>query len=349
MKLALFLPNWVGDAVMATPALRALRRHFPEADVLGIMPPVIADVLQGLDLIDRVVLHESRGRRSEHSDRAVIRRLQQERCDLAVLFPNSWRSAWIAWRGNIPRRIGFQRDGRGLLLTDVLAPKSRQIPNPVLDEYLRLAKHLGCSVESVPPELAVTDEEQAALDRFWRRQPPGLRLNGVVCLNAGGAFGPAKNWPREYFAELSRRIADVLGKTVLIVCGPAEREEAWVIEREAGRRNVLSLADEPLSIGLTKAAIRECRLLVTTDSGPRHFAQPFRVPVITLFGPTHIAWSETHYDLAVHLNVSVPCGPCQQRDCPLGHHRCMRELTVDRVFASVQRCLAPRSYPLRVA
>ncbi len=349
MKLALFPPNWVGDAVMATSALRALRRQHPDAEVLGVMSPVIADVLDGLKLFDRIVLHEARGKRPERRGGAVIQALRQEQCDLGVLFPNSWRSAWLAWRSGIRCRVGFGRDGRGLLLTDSLQPKSRTIPNPVMDEYLRLAAHVGCFVESPTTELAVHEQDQAALDRFWKRQSPGLRLNGVVCLNTGGAFGPAKNWPREYFAELSRRIVDELGKTVLIVCGPAEREEARVIEREAGRREVLSLADEPLSIGLTKAAVRESRLLVTTDSGPRHFAQPFRVPVITLFGPTHIAWSETHYDLAVHLNVSVPCGPCQQRECALGHHRCLRDLAVERVFAAVKRSLAVRSRPQRVA
>jgi heptosyltransferase-2 len=214
------------------------------------------------------------------------------------------------------------------------------IPNPVMDEYLRLAERVGCRDFPTTTELAVTPDDQAALDRFWSRQAPGLRLRGVVCFNTGGAYGPAKNWPREYFAALAQRMVDELGKTVLIVCGPAEREEARVIVREAGRPEVLSLADEPLGIGLTKAAIRESRLLVTTDSGPRHFAQPFQVPVITLFGPTHIGWSETRYRGAIHLNVSVPCGPCQERVCPVGHHRCLRDLTVDRVYANAARVLA---------
>lgn len=341
MKIAVFLPNWVGDAVMATPALRAIRSQFSDATIFGVMPPVIADVLNGLNVTDRVILHESRGGRPERSGRAVIAQLRAEKPDLGILFPNSWRSAWLAWRGGIRRRVGFGRDGRGLLLTDALKPKSRVIPNPVMDEYLRLAAHVGCASLPRTTELAVTAEDQSALDRFWSRQMPGLRLRGVVCLNTGGAYGPAKNWPREYFAELARRIADELGRTVLIVCGPAEREEARVIVREAGRPEVVSLADEPLGIGLTKAAIRESRLLVTTDSGPRHFAQPFEVPVITLFGPTHIAWSETHYPRAIHLNVTVPCGPCQQRVCAMGHHRCLRELTVERVFANVKRVLSP--------
>lgn len=349
MKLAVFLPNWVGDAVMATPALRALRQHFPNAELLGVMSPVIAEVLKGLDHIDRVILHESRGKTEERSGRAVIRQLKIERCELGVLFPNSWRSAWMAWRGGIRRRVGFGRDGRGILLTDRLRPKSRVVPNPVLDEYLRLANHLGCETDSLDTELAVTPEDQLALDRFWMRQDPEMRQRGIVCLNTGGAFGPAKNWPRNSFAELSRRIFDLLGYTVLIVCGPAEKEESRRIARAAHRPGVLSLSDEPLSIGLSKAAIRESRLLVTTDSGPRHFAQPFGVPLITLFGPTHIAWSETHYNKAVHLNVTVPCGPCQQRVCPTGDHRCMRELSIDRVFANVKHILLGHQIMKRTA
>jgi heptosyltransferase-2 len=95
---------------------------------------------------------------------------------------------------------------------------------------------------------------------------------------------------------------------------------------------VVSLAGENLSIGLTKAAVRQSALLVTTDSGPRHFAPPFRVPVITLFGPTHTAWSETYYKRSLHLQMEVDCGPCQRRVCPLAHHRCMRDLSVDWVF-----------------
>ena len=133
---------------------------------------------------------------------------------------------------------------------------------------------------------------------------------------------------------------------MLIVCGPSEREDARWIAAEARHPSVFSLADVPLSIGLTKAAIRSAELLVTTDSGPRHFAAPFGTPVITLFGPTHIAWSETFSDRAEHLQLKLDCGPCQKRECPLKHHRCMAELSVDTVFAAVERQLT-RQHPRR--
>ena len=131
-----------------------------------------------------------------------------------------------------------------------------------------------------------------------------------------------------------------------MLCGPAERGQAAEIARLADSVNVVSLGDVPLSLGLTKAAVRRLGLLLTTDSGPRHFAAAFGVPVVTLFGPTHVGWTETHFARALHVQKPVPCGPCQQRVCPLGHHRCMTELTPgDAVGPSLELL---RRFPLEV-
>ena len=114
----------------------------------------------------------------------------------------------------------------------------------------------------------------------------------------------------------------------------------------AGARSphVFALSDTPLSLGLTKALVRRADLLVTTDSGPRHFAAALGTPVVTLFGPTHIGWTETYFEKAIHLQKEVPCGPCQRRVCPLDHHRCMKELTPAEVFAAAHRLLT--KFPL---
>ena len=111
---------------------------------------------------------------------------------------------------------------------------------------------------------------------------------------------------------------------------------------------VVSLADEELSLGLSKACVRRSALLVSTDSGPRHFAAAFRVPVITLFGPTHIAWTRTYHPRAIHLFQPVPCGPCQKSICPEGHHRCMRELDPEKVYDAAIRLMSV-DYPFRAA
>ncbi len=343
MKILLFLPNWIGDTVMATPALRAIRRRFARAELVGVLRPYVAEVLDGLPLLDRCVVLPAAGGRLSRLVREsrLLARLRPQRFDLAVLFPNSFRTAWLAWLSGARRRVGFDRDGRGWLLTDRLTPGPRRQPRPVLDDYLRLAEHLGCTDRSRTMELATRPSDERLLARVLADAGLVPLPRRLVCLNPGGAYGAAKHWPAEYFAELARRIVDELDSAVLVLCGPSERETAREIAAQAARPTVVSLADAPVSIGLTKAAVRLCQLLVTTDSGPRHFAPPFNVPVITLFGPTHVEWSETFYGRAVHLQVPVDCGPCQQRVCPEGHHRCMRELTPERVFAHVARLLRP--------
>jgi heptosyltransferase-2 len=335
MKIALFLPNWIGDAVMATPALRALRAKYREAEIVAVLRPAVGDALAGLDYFDRTIEHEPRGTTSEARGWKFVSRLKNERFDLAVLFPNSLRSALVARLANIKRRVGFARDGRKFLLTDALEPKPRAVPNPVLDEYLRLVSHLGCDVSDRSTQVGVLPADERELARFWSAHPADWPAKGVFCLNPGGAFGAAKHWPTESFADLARSIVDHLNRTVLVLCGPAERDEARRIVHLASRERVVSLADFRTSIGLTKAAIRSAEMLVTTDSGPRHFAQPFGVPVVTIFGPTHQQWSDTDDAHAVHLQIRVDCGPCQKRTCPLKHHRCMEELSSEWAFDAV--------------
>lgn len=335
MKLAVFLPNWVGDAVMATPALRAIRLRFPNDEIVAVLRPPIGDVLAGTGLVDRIVVHQPRGRVSRMRGVRFAMRLRAEAFDLAVLFPNSLRTAWLAFVAGAKGRVGFSRNGRRILLTDAVEPKPRTAPHPVIDEYLRLAESLGCTDLSRTLELAVLPGDVERLEQFLRTQPEAVRARPYIALNPGGAFGAAKHWPASHFATLARRIATELDRWALVLCGPAEREQAREIVRIADHPLVTSLADELPSIGLTKAAVQASELLVTTDSGPRHFAAPFGVPAITLFGPTHIAWSETFARNAVHLQIPVDCGPCQQRTCPLGHHRCMVDLSPTVVFENV--------------
>ena len=162
----------------------------------------------------------------------------------------------------------------------------------------------------------------------------------VVALNPGAAFGAAKRWPSLYFAELARKLVDEAGVKVLVLCGPNERGFARYIADGSHRpRQVKSLDGEELSLGLTKALIQRSSLLVSTDSGPRHFGAAFGIPVVSLFGPTHIEWTDTHYASEIHLQKKLECGPCQQRTCPLGHLRCMKELTVDQVHAAAMKLL----------
>ena len=336
--VALFLPNWVGDVVMATPAVRAVREHFPAATLVAVCKPYVADTLAGSPWFDATVLFDRSGPRHRRFW-AVAGKLRQLRADTAVLFPNSFRAAALARVSGCGTVAGFARYGRDFLLSHRLYPvrdrHGRPTVVPVVDDYNRIVARLGVPDPGHRLELHTTQADEAAADGVWNRL--GLRrYRTVVGLNPGGAFGAAKHWP--HFADLAKRLA-AKGAGVLVLGGPAEREISAGIIRDAAYPAVHSFDDTPLSLGLTKATIRRLGLLVTTDSGPRHFAAAFGVPVVTLYGPTHVGWTETRFAQSVHLQHRLPCGPCQQRDCPLGHHRCMTDLHPADVAAAADHLL----------
>jgi heptosyltransferase-2 len=356
MKIGLFLPNWLGDLVMATPALRAVRRYAGAASrLVGIVRANLAGLLAGTDWLDEEWPLEpgafwrrpggAPGRRGVKRRRSgpldLVRRMRRERFDMVLLFPNSFRPALLAWLGGARERIGYVRYGRGPLLTGKVYPprkNGRLLPRPMVEYYLALAEAAGCPPESPRLELASTEAEQQGADRIWRDL--GLRTDGrVIALNASGAYGAAKRWPLEHFGELGRRIARGADHDVLVVCGPGEREMAQAIVRHAGCAGVFSLADQPLGLGTSKACIGRSRLMVSTDSGPRHVAAAFGKPVITLFGPTMPVWTKNPTVQSVDLQLKLECSGCGKRTCPLGCQRCMRELSVDMVYREVVRLI----------
>jgi heptosyltransferase-2 len=306
-----------------------------------VIKPKVAPTLAGSPWFDELIPFDRRSTERQQRTLAVIRRLRREKIQIAILLPNTFRSAWVAWMSAIPQRIGYWRLPRSPFLTQSLQePRQagKRIPTPIVESYLKLARKVGCPVESVRTELFTTPEEEAAADRAFA----ALDLDGsrrVVCLNTGGAFGPAKSWPTAHFAQLARRLVDHADVAILVVCGPDERAPARQIVQAAAHRRVVSLADQPLSIGLTKACVRRSALMITTASGPRHFAAAFNTPVITLFGPTHIAWTRTYHPHAWHIVHKVPCGPCQRPVCPEKHHRCLVDLSPESVFRVAVRAL----------
>jgi len=340
MKIAVFLPNWLGDLVMATPTLRAMRRHFgPEARLVGILRPNLADVLADTGWLSEQWYLDPRSGDAGMGRWALVRRLRRERFDMAVLLPHSLHSALLAWLGGARRRVGYVRDGRGLLLTNkVYASKKggRWEDVPVVDYSLRLAEAVGCPPESSRLELHTTAADERSADEVFGRL--GLPADGrVIALNGGSANSPARQWPLENFGQLARRIADRLGHSVLVMCGPKERDSARRIVELAKSPAVCSMADQPMDLGTAKACLHRCRMLVSTDSGPRHVAAALGRPVITLYGPTPAVWSANPTVEAVDLQLGLDCLGCVHRSCPLGHHRCMRELSVDVVYAAAAK------------
>ncbi len=340
MHILLLLPRWVGDAVMATPLLRAVRGHVGDrARITGVMRPVVADLLDGAGWFDAVVPYDRGKARTLPAlgFRPVARRLRADRADVALVLPNSLSSAALAWAGGARRRIGHAGYWRRALLTDVVRSGGLLSP-PQL--FLELAGPLGVAGVTGGDfprlELATTAVDEHRADDVLATLFPGSR-GPLVMLNDNGAHGPARSWGSDRCAALARWLVPRLaGCRVLIHCGPGDRETAREVERQTGHPAVRSLADvAELPLGLSKALYRRAAVSVSTDSGPRHIAAAFGVPTVALVGPIDPLLGRSDPRGCMEMRLDLPCSPCGRRVCPLGHHDCMRGISPQRVGEAV--------------
>ncbi|MEI7782566.1 MAG: glycosyltransferase family 9 protein, partial [Planctomycetota bacterium] len=319
MHIVVFLPRWVGDFVMSTPMLRALRNHFGDsARITGVMKPMLAELLEGTHWLDRMVFYDRRSRDPSKRFAAVARQLRADRADLALLVPNSLSTAALAFAGGARRRVGFARHWRRFLLTEPLEPlrdRGRLVPVSTAEHALDIAAHIGVPRQPLTLELATTPADEALADALLARLfPAGAAARGdgpLVVFNDNGAFGPAKAWGKEKFAALGRLLAERLPHArVLVHCGPGDRDEARTLVRTANHPAVQSLADEPkLPFGLSKAVLRRADVLVTSDSGPRHIAAAFGTPTIVLLGPMDPRLSRSDQRHLVEMRLDLSCSP----------------------------------------
>ncbi len=341
--ICVFLPNWVGDVAMATPALRALRHRFPEpTKIVGVGKPHLFTVLEGTPWLDDTLAYDRRGGNAAHRAAAVIKQLRDLQIDMALLFASSLATAWVAWRSGARRRIGFARNLRGWLLTDRVAePGSfwNRTPWPTVDQYLALAIAAGCEVSSRTLDITTTAPDELAADRIWH----DLRLGGrrVVCVNNHSAGASSRRWPEDRLFALCRRLADDPTNSVLLLCGPKEQEKTADWARRLDHPRIHSLAGQDMALGTLKAVLRRGELLVTTDSGPRHLAAGLGTPVVALLGPIDARWTMNHHPAEIRLSKPVPCGPCGKKTCPLADHPCMTGIEVEQVAQAAFRLLNP--------
>lgn len=355
-SILVVLPTWVGDTVMATPALRALRTHFSKTRITFLLNPNLADLVRGGSWMNECV-EESSGLC------ATIRQLRSFRFDLAVLLPNSFRAGWIARWSGARRRVGYARDGRSWLLTDHVPVRNvrgerqplratrssdpirmgsslpvklgRFEPMPLVEYYADLIEAIGCPRPDHHLELFTTPDCDASMERRLH-QLRAATTGPLIVFSPGAKFGAAKCWPAERFAALATRLIAERNADVVVTCGPGEEAIARKIGEHISdpvvRRRCYVLDAPLLTLGELKSLIRRADLLVCNDAGPRHIAKAFGVPVVTVFGPTHPDWTWTDYAAERIVRIDVDCGPCQQRLCPLGHHQCMTGVSVDAVY-----------------
>lgn len=351
-RVLIVMPSWVGDAVMATPALRALRGSLPGACLGALLKPGIDQVLAGTDFFDEIVVDSQAGMMGP---KRAASKLRDRRYRKAVLFTNSFSTALVTRMAGIPERFGYDRDGRFFLLTDRLTPPRRGetppfdrgpkerawAPVPACEYYMALARHFlnAPDLPMGPMTLATTAEEESAADAVLTAAGVGRQPARLVILNPGGN-NPAKRWPADRFAALARRLEEERSAQVVIAGAPAEADLASQIAAEAGLDEARALPRCGLTLGSLKAALRRARLLVTNDTGPRHIAAAFGTPVVTLFGPTDPRWTTIPFEQERVL-VADPSLPAHEtaEDHP---DRCRVErIGLEGVFAEADALLPP--------
>ena len=321
MEILIHAPNWLGDAVMALPAIRDVRRHFSDASLTIAARSSVAPLFRAVSGVDRLEVLDS-GR--------VSAKLT---ADIGILLPNSFRSAWLFKRAGVKERWGYRSDFRSVLLTRAVRRPRMKVHFG--EYYSNLVRQLGMETGPLTPQLAVpatTISAAAKLlaDRGWK---PGQPLVGVA---PGAAFGHAKRWPASRFAQL----ADMLSRDTGALCVVLGRAE----DRDAGRDvrgiNLVGQTDLTLLIGV----LSHCRALVANDSGALHLAAALGVSVTGIYGPTDERYStplmscQEAGQRVTAMSEPVFCRPCFLADCPIDH-RCMKRISTDRVYASVRALL----------
>jgi heptosyltransferase-2 len=321
---------------MSTPALRALRRAQPQAEIVLSGRPWVGELLAGIGSFDRFVDEPRRHFRATLAHAVALRR---EGFDWAVLFPDSVRVALAPFLARIPLRIGYARNAlRRALLTRVLAPprtpEGARRPVSMIERYLDVVRPLGCTDAGHELDLLVSPSaaEQVAA-RLERARLGGAGLL-VVC--PGAHYGASKLWPPEHFA----RACDLLserGLHTVLAPGPGETEIAGAITK-AMKSAALNLVDPVIGLPELAALIARARLLLVNDTGPRQMAVALGTPVVTVMGPTDPRHSHHLLERQRVLREDVDCSPCHLKTCPIDH-RCMTRLRPERVVAAAGELL----------
>ena len=332
-KILIRATNWVGDAVMSLPAIRAVHARFPDARITVLARPWVADLYAREAAVDRVIPYTaSSGFRDPVAKLRSARALRGEKFDCAILLQNAFEAAAVAWLARIPRRIGYERDGRGVLLTDPIpVPRRGEIPRHERFYYLELLRRAGL-IEELPESDNIRLEGADAARREGARRFAARSISGpVIGISPGAAYGAAKQWLPERFAEAALSVARSQEGSVAVFGSRAERDLCDTVVRAVSGSGIAArnLAGET-SLGEFIELAAACRVFLTNDSGAMHIASALGVPTVAVFGATDDTTTGPTGSLARVVREPVECSPCLLRECPIDH-RCMTRVPSARV------------------
>ena len=333
-KILVRAPNWVGDVVMATASFGDIRRAFPDARITLLMKPGRDRIVEGSPDHDEI-RRDAAGNSPVRIWR-LARELRAERFDLAIIFPSSFRSALPCFLAGIPRRAGTVGQWRSLLLTDRVRAemdgrKRRPVPMPLA--YARICEMVGVTPGDGKPRLFVSRncEDSAAEHRKSLGVADGEPLIGI---NPGASYGSSKLWPPSHFAALADALTERHGLRTILLVGPGEEPIGDEIQSRMRTRPIYDRS-RLLPLDVLKPFVRDMKLLVTTDTGTRHYAVAFHVPVVVIMGPTDPRYTALNLERTEVVRHDVPCGPCHLKTCPVDH-RCMVGISPEEVLERVQ-------------
>ena len=341
MKIMIRATNWVGDAIMALPALRAVRQRHPDAQISIVARPYVADIYRDQQVCDELIPYDPNGEHQGWAGREKLASdLRARKFDVALLLQNAFDAAWLAWRAQIPQRIGYARDARSILLTKAIpVPKPGEIPPHEKFYYLELLRRAGW-LDQTPDEphitLRVPDaaRQRAAQTLLEAGCRPHARR---IAVGAGASYGSAKCWPPDRFAKALNATSGNTDADIILFGTPGELPVSAAIAAELQRAPInltgkTSIADLP-------ALLSQCHLFLGNDSGAMHVAAAVGLPVVAVFGPTD---PDGTAPVTPRLNIVQQkpyCSPCFLRRCPTDH-RCMTAVSPAMVESALQSALS---------
>ena len=335
-EILVWLPSPMGDAILCTPALRAIRKHFKSCKISFFAKDVVREVLSPSSFNDRWL--EQR----DKNPLATAKIFRKHKFTHAILFKNSFASALSVCLAGIPSRIGYAREGRGFLLTDKLYPSKltngKFEPVSMIDYYLTISSWLGCDTADRNLELLIDPQDE---QRLCGKLPQVLNLNGpVVVIVPGAAFGPSRWWPSERFAQTTDWLITNYNATVVVSVSqaPAEKQIAKEI-CHSSKHKLINLVEQPITLGELKSLFSTADLVISNNTGPRHIAIALRRKIISLFGPHDPAWTDTGYEDEIQLIGNAPCAPCARPICKKSEHLCMQAINVETVCGAARKLL----------
>jgi len=327
-RTIVYLPNWLGDMVMATPFLHSLRAHIKE-ELWAIGKNKALQLYSGNDLFDRFIPYDNKGLVPFLDTVSFIRTLNFKN---GIVLPHSFRSALLFFAGNVVRRIGYARNQRGFMITSRVEEKIR--PEPTVEHYLKIIDAMGGTRVLKTPFLKVTPEEDEKYDEKYM----DLSSPYVVFIT-GAQYGPSKRWPDLYFSELANMIVKELNINVYLLPGFGEEELAQKIYQGVEQKDRVVI--KSMDIMELKVCLSRAAAVVSNDTGPRHISAALSVPTIVLLGPMDEQYTCYPSPCTHVFSKDVTCKPCNKKRCDK-NHVCLTSITPDEVFQKLEEILEAR-------